>query len=101
MPLVLPFPLLCLNGTRPCGADFSAHWCPPCRGFTPVLGKMFTETLAPKGMKIVFASSDRDESAFDEYYGEMPWMGEDCCYFLDFMGLSLLNLPCTHRETRG
>eukprot|EP01052_Picozoa_sp_SAG31_P004118 SAG31_NODE_167_length_21485_cov_31.094922_16_plen_220_part_00 len=26
--------------------------------------------------------------------------GKDC-YFLDFMGLSLLNLPCTHREIRG
>eukprot|EP01052_Picozoa_sp_SAG31_P048059 SAG31_NODE_9882_length_1216_cov_2.336616_2_plen_64_part_00 len=26
--------------------------------------------------------------------------GKDC-YFLDFMGLFLLNLPCTHREIRG
>eukprot|EP01052_Picozoa_sp_SAG31_P019429 SAG31_NODE_1414_length_8451_cov_13.707016_8_plen_82_part_00 len=26
--------------------------------------------------------------------------GKDC-HFLDFMGLFLLNLPCTHRETRG
>eukprot|EP01052_Picozoa_sp_SAG31_P014308 SAG31_NODE_884_length_11256_cov_2.889666_8_plen_180_part_00 len=26
-------------------------------------------------------------------------VGKDC-YFLDFLGLFLLNLPCTHRETR-
>eukprot|EP01052_Picozoa_sp_SAG31_P026255 SAG31_NODE_2366_length_5859_cov_4.794097_8_plen_64_part_00 len=26
--------------------------------------------------------------------------GKDC-YFLDLMGLFLLNLPCKHRETRG
>jgi len=22
---------------------FSAHWCPPCRGFTPVLAKNYKE----------------------------------------------------------
>ena len=24
--------------------------------------------------EIIFASSDRDQAAFDEYYGEMPWL---------------------------
>merc|ERR1711918_213184 len=53
---------------------FSAHWCPPCRGYTPQLseayaksGKAGTETV------IVFVSSDRDQAAFDEYYGSMSF----------------------------
>merc|ERR1719231_1950749 len=57
------------------GIYFSAHWCPPCRGFTPALAKTY-ETYKAKGLnfEIVFASSDRDEKAFGEYFGEMPWL---------------------------
>ena len=29
---------------------FSAHWCPPCRGFTPQLAAMYTDAFAAKGM---------------------------------------------------
>jgi len=35
---------------------FSAHWCPPCRSFTPNL------------------STDRDQEAFEEYYNNLPWL---------------------------
>mmetsp|Transcript_13775 Transcript_13775/g.45314 ORF Transcript_13775/g.45314 Transcript_13775/m.45314 type:complete len:263 (+) Transcript_13775:361-1149(+) len=50
----------------------SAHWCPPCRRFTPQL----TETvkkLKANGtkMELIFVSSDRDEKSFKEYFGEM------------------------------
>lgn len=57
------------------GLYFSAHWCPPCRGFTPKLVEFYKNVnkSAPK-LKIIFVSSDRDQSSFDEYYGEMPWM---------------------------
>lgn len=57
------------------GLYFSAHWCPPCRGFTPVLADIYKK-LSGEGKKfeIVFISSDRDQSSFDEYYGEMPWL---------------------------
>jgi ubiquitin len=53
---------------------FSAHWCGPCRGFTPKL-KAFYEMLEEEGKKmpIVFASSDQDEKGFEEYFSEMPW----------------------------
>lgn len=54
---------------------FSAHWCPPCRGFTPALAT-FYNTMQSKGQvpfEIVFASSDRDQASFDEYYSEMPF----------------------------
>mmetsp|Transcript_22632 Transcript_22632/g.49548 ORF Transcript_22632/g.49548 Transcript_22632/m.49548 type:complete len:469 (+) Transcript_22632:243-1649(+) len=60
------------------GIYFSAHWCPPCRGFTPVLAgiyKKFKESHKRKDdFEILFVSSDRDETAFDEYYAEMPWL---------------------------
>lgn len=54
---------------------FSAHWCPPCRGFTPMLAQ-FYKTLKAKrtDFEIVFVSSDRDEKAFEGYLGEMPWV---------------------------
>jgi len=63
-----------LSGKSAVGIYFSAHWCPPCRGFTPELAKMYTEAFSSKGMEIVFVSSDRDEPSFNEYYGEMPWV---------------------------
>lgn len=53
---------------------FSAHWCPPCRGFTPLLVNAYMKHLKAKGLEIVFVSSDRDEKAFNSYFGEMPWL---------------------------
>jgi len=57
------------------GIYFSAHWCPPCRGFTPKLVETYNKMKA-KGLEfeVIFASSDRDSTAFEEYYGEMPWL---------------------------
>eukprot|EP00928_Gymnodinium_smaydae_P100618 TRINITY_DN9915_c0_g1_i1.p1 TRINITY_DN9915_c0_g1~~TRINITY_DN9915_c0_g1_i1.p1 ORF type:complete len:402 (+),score=107.62 TRINITY_DN9915_c0_g1_i1:60-1265(+) len=62
-----------LSGKTAVGIYFSAHWCPPCRGFTPTLANMYNETFKAKGMEIVFVSSDKDDSAFKDYFGEMPW----------------------------
>ena len=58
------------------GLCFSAHWCPPCRGFTPQLTKWYTDfkkTEKGNSLEIVFVSSDRDETSFKNYYAEMPW----------------------------
>jgi len=53
---------------------FSAHWCGPCRGFTPRLAAMYKECQAAnKRFDIIFISSDRDQSSFDSYFKEMPW----------------------------
>lgn len=56
---------------------FSAHWCPPCRGFTPEFAKWYSNNVAKmpagKTFETVFFSSDRDEKSFNEYYAEMPW----------------------------
>jgi len=56
---------------------FSAHWCPPCRGFTPELAQWYSKSLHAKGLEVIFVSSDRDENSFKEYFGEMPWLALD------------------------
>jgi nucleoredoxin len=56
---------------------FSAHWCPPCRGFTPQLAQWYTKDLKSKGLEVVFVSSDRDEESFKDYFKEMPWLALD------------------------
>jgi len=57
------------------GIYFSAHWCPPCRRFTPQLAKAYnTYKEAGKSLEIVFVSSDRSDSDFQEYYKIMPWL---------------------------
>ena len=48
---------------------FSAHWCPPCRGFTPIL-KDFYEEVEAQGVEIIFVSSDRDSEAMISYMKE-------------------------------
>ncbi len=43
------------------GIYFSAHWCPPCRAFTPNLVKFRDKNKDE--FEIVFVSSDKDEAA--------------------------------------
>jgi len=63
-----------LAGKNAIGIYFSAHWCPPCRGFTPKLAEWYTKDLKAKGLEVIFVSSDRDEAAFNDYFGEQPWL---------------------------
>merc|ERR1711877_15815 len=48
---------------------FSAHWCPPCRAFTPVL-KDFYEETEEEGVEIIFVSSDRSPADMVSYMKE-------------------------------
>jgi nucleoredoxin len=55
---------------------YSAHWCPPCRLFTPKLVEWYNEFQPKhKDFQLIFASSDKDEKAMLEYMSEtkMPW----------------------------
>jgi nucleoredoxin len=56
------------------GIYFSAHWCPPCRAFTPNLVKF--RDKHQDDFEIVFVSSDRDEAAQKGYMKEtqMKWL---------------------------
>jgi len=72
------------------GIYFSAHWCPPCRGFTPVLVETYNKIVAAgKPFEIVFVSSDQSEDKMFNYMTEtkMPWkalpFGSSKKYFLD------------------
>jgi nucleoredoxin len=57
------------------GLYFSAHWCGPCRGFTPQLSETYNKLKGEgKNFEIIFVSSDRDEESFNEYRSEMPWL---------------------------
>jgi len=56
------------------GLYFSAHWCPPCRQFTPILAGIYQQLQKEKkAFEIVFVSSDKDEKSFKEYFASMPW----------------------------
>ena len=52
-----------------------AHWCPPCRHFTPKLAEIFkgVDNEIKEKLDIVFISCDEDQAAFDGYFKEMPW----------------------------
>ena len=64
-----------LQSAQLIGIYFSAHWCPPCRNFTPVLAEFYNKVNASgKVFEIVFASSDQDEMSFKNYLSTMPWI---------------------------
>lgn len=49
---------------------FSAHWCPPCRAFTPSLVK-FRDEHADQDFEVVFVSLDHSEGEKRGYIREM------------------------------
>jgi len=56
------------------GLYFSAHWCPPCRMFTPTLVDFYNKiNEKEKKLEIIFISNDQSLQQFEEYYKTMPW----------------------------
>lgn len=53
---------------------FSAHWCPPCRAFTPQLAAFYKRHSKDKNLEIIFASWDQNKAEFEEYFKEHPWL---------------------------
>lgn len=65
---------------------FSAHWCPPCRQFTPLLakvhafiplqedepppGKRYLWTSPPQSLHVIFVSGDKSEPEMKSYMAE-------------------------------
>ena len=55
------------------GLYFSAHWCGPCRSFTPKLVEVYKACQkASKKFQVVFCSSDHNENEFNSYYKVPP-----------------------------
>ncbi|KAH7858716.1 hypothetical protein Vadar_027099 [Vaccinium darrowii] len=54
---------------------FSAHWCPPCRAFLPKLVETYHQIKAKDdAFELIFISSDRDQTSFEDYFSQMPWL---------------------------
>jgi len=53
---------------------FSAHWCPPCRRFTPILIELYKKLKSRKNVELIFCSLDKDEQEYKEYTSDMPWL---------------------------
>mmetsp|Transcript_66814 Transcript_66814/g.193029 ORF Transcript_66814/g.193029 Transcript_66814/m.193029 type:complete len:479 (+) Transcript_66814:71-1507(+) len=66
-----------LRGGSTIALYFSAHWCPPCREFTPKFSQWYTSDLKAKGLEVIFVSWDKEESGFKDYFAEMPWLALD------------------------
>ena len=79
-----------LEGVEFVAIYFSAHWCPPCRNFTPVLSSFYEEVNKDgKKMEIIFVSSDQDDAAFKDYFGSMPWKA--CPFEVDRAAIKTLH----------
>jgi hypothetical protein len=77
-----------------CQRYFSAHWCPPCRNFTPKFARWYDKNQHGSGpdmssLEVVFVSSDRSEEAYREYLNEMPWKALPWTQELQDMKMSL------------
>ncbi|KAK0406170.1 hypothetical protein QR680_018408 [Steinernema hermaphroditum] len=81
---------------------FSAHWCPPCKMFTPKL-KEFYDALkaAGKNFEVVFVSFDRNAKDLEKYYSELhgdwPYVefGDEAIERLS-MELNVSGIPALH-----
>ncbi len=59
---------------------FSAHWCSPCRKFTPQLVEYYNRVAAAHPeFELIFVSADRSRFGWETYIREtkMPWLAVD------------------------
>ncbi|OQR82229.1 hypothetical protein THRCLA_11034, partial [Thraustotheca clavata] len=65
------------------GLYFSAHWCGPCRDFTPILSTLYEDLSEEHSdFEVILISSDRSQEEFDSYHNKMnfpaiPWINTD------------------------
>ncbi|VDN26951.1 unnamed protein product [Gongylonema pulchrum] len=63
------YPQNIFQGKKVVALYFSAHWCPPCRQFTPIL-KEFYEEVDGEQLEIVFVSLDHSADDLNAYVKE-------------------------------
>ncbi|KAI6655170.1 Nucleoredoxin [Oopsacas minuta] len=55
---------------------FSAHWCPPCKRFTPILLDLYQlVNKNEKKLEIIFFSLDRNLDEYNQYFATLPFKG--------------------------
>lgn len=62
-----------LSGKSVIAFYFSAHWCPPCRQFTPVLANAYRQAKQAgliNSVEVIFVSSDRSQDDMLSYMRE-------------------------------
>ncbi|VGO15141.1 Sporulation thiol-disulfide oxidoreductase A [Pontiella desulfatans] len=54
---------------------FSAHWCPPCRAFTPELVKFYNQNNGGQLFQVLLISNDHTDQEMQAYVrgAKMPW----------------------------
>ena len=71
------------SGAKIVALYFSAHWCPPCRQFTPILKSVYEaykNSNMNSKLSIVFVSGDRSQSEMTAYMKEAHGTGLNSCY---------------------
>src|SRR2546423_5686158 len=72
---------------------YSAHWCAPCRKFTPELVSYYNRVApAHPEFELIFVSSDHSRFGWETYMREMkmPWLAIDYDQLNSFAGLRQL-----------
>lgn len=72
---------------------YSAHWCAPCRQFTPELVEYYNRVVAAHpDLEIIFISFDRSRFGWDTYLREtkMPWLAVDYDQLAELAGIKEL-----------
>ena len=60
------------------GLYFSALWCPPCVGFSPLILDFYKKANSKElNIEIIFCSLDEDEDDFNQYLEKMPFPAID------------------------
>jgi nucleoredoxin len=80
-----------LNRKKIYGIYFSAHWCPPCRKFTPQLVEYYNKvTREHPEFEIIFVSADKSVEAMTGYMRDtgMPWPAVDYAKVSSMAGLN-------------
>uniref|UniRef100_A0AC34QVJ2 Thioredoxin domain-containing protein n=1 Tax=Panagrolaimus sp. JU765 TaxID=591449 RepID=A0AC34QVJ2_9BILA len=52
------------------GLYFSAHWCGPCREFTPILKDFYDELSSTNNFEVIFLTSDNTVEDMESYMKE-------------------------------